>query len=69
MTSTESFACLDCGCSILRPGPRGGMSQNVECARCKSRFNVTYWRGALIRADRIDNNGEWREDMFPKILE
>jgi len=45
------------------------MSQNVECARCKSRFNVTYWRGALIRADRIDNNGEWREDMFPKILE
>lgn len=23
----------------------------------------------IVWAQRIDNNGEWREDMFPKILE
>lgn len=63
-----AFQC-PCGSAIFRPGPRGGLSQNVECVQCKSRFNVTYWQGHLIWAEPIDNNGEWREDMFPQILE
>jgi hypothetical protein len=49
MTLTDSIdfpedgSCPDCGCTIFRGGPRGGVSQNIECARCKSRFNVTRW--------------------------
>ena len=76
--------CPDCGCGIFRPGPRGGMAQNIECARCGSRFNVTRlsrsmadpnYHGPMpiVWAQRIpsekDGGGEWREDMFPKVLE
>jgi hypothetical protein len=35
--------CPDCGCTIFRPGPCGGISQNIECVRCLSRFNITRW--------------------------
>ncbi len=33
--------CPDCGCVEVRPGPRGGLSQNIYCAAlvCGSRFN------------------------------
>lgn len=64
-----SGRCPDCGCTIFRPGPRGGLAQNIECAQCKSRFNVARWQGHLVTADRIENNGEWREDLFPRVLE
>ena len=60
--------CPDCNGFIFRPGPRGGMSQNIECV-CGSRFNITYYRGDLIWAERIDGNGAWREDKFPKVLQ
>jgi hypothetical protein len=36
----EDGSCPDCGCTIFRPGPRGGMGQNIECVRCLNRFNV-----------------------------
>lgn len=65
----ENSECPDCGGTIFRPGPRGGLSQNIECVGCKSRFNVARYQGALVLAERIKNTGEWREDMFPKVLE
>jgi hypothetical protein len=33
--------CPDCGGFIFRPGPQGGISQNIECVGCGNRFNVT----------------------------
>lgn len=82
----EDESCPDCGCTIFRPGPRGGAAQNIECARCKSRFNITrlpsLWlvpsqprpaKMPIVWAQRIpseqDGGGEWREDMFPRVLE
>lgn len=61
--------CIDCRGFLFRPGPRGGLSQNFECVGCGSRFNFTFIFGVLAFAQRIDNNGEWREDMFPKVLQ
>jgi hypothetical protein len=65
--------CPDCGCVIFRPGPRGGISQNIECVKCGSRFNVAKWGGQIVMSQRIpsekDGGGVWREDMFPKVLE
>jgi hypothetical protein len=82
--------CPDCGGFIFRDGPRGGLSQNIECVGCGSRFNVTRWDRAhdrifhgaeadrpgkmpVVWAQRIpserDGGGEWREDLFPKVLQ
>lgn len=71
--------CPDCGGFIFRPGPRGGLSQNIECVGCGSRFNVTRFDRAMtdgrdqplpiVWAQRIDSGGAWREDMFPKVLQ
>lgn len=79
----ESEDCPDCGGFIFRPGPRGGVSQNVECVGCGSRFNVARWDAAMtdgrvhrmpiVWAERIPSEaqggGAWREDMFPKVLQ
>jgi hypothetical protein len=67
--SGTKFGCLDCGCFIFRPGPCGGLSKNIECVGCSSRFNVARWRGTVLSVERIPNNSEWREDMFPKVLQ
>jgi hypothetical protein len=78
----DSGDCPDCGCSIFRPGPCGGLSQNIECVQCGSRFNVTRWDRAMtegrqgpmpiVWAQRIpserDGGGVWREDLFPRVL-
>lgn len=76
--------CPDCGGFIFRPGPRGGINQNIECVQCLSRFNVArlerrHCRGGyqgklpIVWAQRIeseaDGGGEWREDMFPRVLQ
>jgi len=39
----DSEDCPDCGGFIFRPGPRAGVSQNIECVKCLSRFNVARW--------------------------
>jgi hypothetical protein len=72
----DDESCPDCACTIFRPGPRGGLAQNIECVRCKSRFNIArhgYIPKRIIWAQRIpsekDGGGAWREDMFPKVLE
>lgn len=81
----DDCSCPDCGCGMFRPGPRGGISQNIECAQCKSRFNVTRWDRnigdhhqrpglmPIVWAQRIpredEGGGKWREDMFPQVLE
>jgi hypothetical protein len=74
--------CPDCVGFIFRLGPRGGLSQNIECAGCGSRFNVTRWDHAMterkgpmpiVWAQRIpsehEGGGEWRTDLFPKVLQ
>lgn len=67
------WQCPDCGGGDFRNGPRGGLAQNVECRRCKGRFNVTWYGGELVFAERIpkesEGGGAWREDMFPKVLQ
>jgi hypothetical protein len=65
----EFGACPDCRGFLFRPGPRGGISQNIECVGCGNRFNVARWHGVSIFAERIPNTGEWREDWFPKVLQ
>ncbi|UPK03081.1 hypothetical protein [Bradyrhizobium sp. 170] len=65
----DGFTCQDCGGFIFRAGPCGGLSQNIECAGCGQRFNVSRWRGMLVTFARIPNDSEWREDMFPKVLQ
>lgn len=71
--------CPDCDGFLFRPGPRGGLAQNIECVGCGSRFNVAYWVPApraapmMISCQRIESEaqggGAWREDMFPKVLQ
>jgi hypothetical protein len=61
--------CPDCGGFLFRPGPRGGAAQNMECVGCGSRFNIVILCGQWAFGHRIDNLGEWREDMFPKVLQ
>ena len=65
--------CPECNCTIFRPGPRGGLSQNIECVKCLSRYNVAHHQGLFLMAGRIpsekDGGGAWREDMFPRVLE
>lgn len=62
--------CPDCGGVTWRRGPRGGLSQNMECRQCKARFNVTWFKGHLIAAEPIpseaDGGSHWREDWFPR---
>lgn len=78
----DSENCPDCDGFIFRPGPRGGLARNIECVGCGSRFNVARWdphmtdrRGKMpiVWAHRIpseaDGGGEWREDMFPRVLQ
>jgi hypothetical protein len=74
----EKEECPDCGGFIFRPGPRGGMSQNIECVGCGARFNITRWDPAMttqggpmpiVWAERIGHTGQWREDLFPKVLQ
>ena len=85
----DDESCPDCKGTIWRPGPRGGVGQNIECVGCKSRFNVARWsrdwdekfgyetvtggKMPIVWAQRIpseaEGGGEWREDMFPRVLE
>jgi hypothetical protein len=68
LPALAEYQCPDCGGFIFRPGPRGGISQNIECVGCGSRFNVARYHGALISAERINGGSRWREDMFPMVL-
>jgi hypothetical protein len=72
--------CPDCYGTIFRDGPRGGISQNIECVICGSRFNVAWWQPPnpahgpiLVSAHRIpseaEGGGVWREDLFPRVLQ
>lgn len=37
----SSGLCPDCGCNSFHPGPRGGASINVQCAKCGACFNYS----------------------------
>jgi len=80
----DDESCPDCHGMIWRPGPRGGLAQNIECAGCGARFNITRLERRHVRADHTgplpivwaqripseaEGGGAWREDMFPKVLE
>lgn len=53
-------ACPDCEGTEFLYGPRGGLSRNVECIGCKSRFNVVVRMRKVVMAQRIDGDGDWR---------
>jgi hypothetical protein len=65
--------CPDCGGFLWRPGPAGGMSQNIECVGCGARLNVAFWHGHFVMGQRIpserDGGGAWLENMFPKVCQ
>jgi hypothetical protein len=83
ITFPEDETCPDCGGFIFRPGPRGGVSQNIECVECGSRFNVARWDAGMadkrainmpiVWAHRLpserEGGGAWREDLFPRVLQ
>jgi hypothetical protein len=50
--------CRHCGGGAFRPGPRGGLAQNIECRGCLRRFNVTVYGGELVFAQRIESSAE-----------
>lgn len=70
---TYEGVCLDCSGFLFRPGPSGGLAQNIECVGCGARLNVAFWHGQWIMAQRIpsesEGGGTWREDMFPRVLQ
>ena len=39
---TRSGRCPNCGNQDFYAGPEGGMSVNVECAKCHLRWNATF---------------------------
>ncbi len=39
LTSLLDGECPDCGGTRFLQGPQGGLADNIECARCHSRFN------------------------------
>jgi len=45
--------CCNCGFDRWQPGPRGGASQNWECATCGKRFNLTIRGASLLFAQSI----------------
>ena len=51
--------CPDCAGRTWRDGPRGGMSQNVECRKCGSRFNIARYQDKVVFAERIGNDSDW----------
>jgi len=60
--------CPDCGWNHFIPGPRGGMSENLECARCGSRFNVAraigYDPAEIVFVERIGRDAVWPPVLF-----
>jgi Zn ribbon nucleic-acid-binding protein len=50
--------CPACNGDDFIAGPRGGAAQNIECRACAARFNVTWFRGGLIFAQRIPSEAE-----------
>ncbi|WP_225119847.1 hypothetical protein [Bradyrhizobium sp. BRP22] len=69
----QGGSCPDCRGFIFRDGPRGGISQNIECVGCGSRFNVVRYFDHIVRVERLprerEGGGKWREDMFPRVLQ
>jgi len=50
--------CPDCGGTDFRPGPRGGLAQNIECRGCLARFNVTKHEDEVLMVQRIEREDE-----------
>jgi len=45
--------CPDCNGNNFLAGPSGGLSQNIKCNSCKSKFNVAIYEGCILQFDRI----------------
>lgn len=41
----DKCGCPECGNPEFRFGPSGGLSQNVECVQCETRWNATFIDG------------------------
>jgi ribosomal protein S27AE len=49
----QNECCPDCGGADFLAGPRGGLSQNMECSSCGAEYNIARYEGRIIIADRI----------------
>jgi hypothetical protein len=58
-------SCPDCGGSDFIDGPRGGMSQNIQCARasCGSWYNTARIGGHFLFVQRIHPEGSPRRTL------
>jgi len=45
--------CPDCAGAKFLAGPRGGESQNWQCAGCGHRFNIVIWKRRFVWAQRL----------------
>lgn len=62
--SLNAGLCPSCGGNEFLNGPRGGMSQNIECASCGENYNVTPDDGPpFFSIDLIgwNKSGRWAE--------
>jgi hypothetical protein len=58
-------SCPDCGGTEFIDGPRGGMSQNIQCARpsCGSWYNTARLGGHFLFVQRIHPEGSPRRTL------
>lgn len=49
----QKECCPDCGGLDFLAGPRGGLSQNMECSSCGAEYNIARYEGRIIMVGRI----------------
>lgn len=57
--------CPDCKKGRLLAGPCGGLSQNIKCDNCGSRFNFIHPFTTERISDPCPDKPEAREDLLP----
>lgn len=64
--------CPDCSTGELLEGPSGGMSVNIMCDKCGSKFNWSRFFNVFIAeriSDRSPNKNYIRQQKINKIIE
>lgn len=57
---SKNGECPDCGSTKFYFGPSGGLSQNVECVGCETRWNACFiegmpWERLSAVRERLEN--------------
>jgi len=60
LATMSAGRCPECGYRGFVLGPRGGMSQNIECGntKCRTRFNVLCVSGEIVMGSYIPRESE-----------